>query len=164
MGDDVNSQPQPPPTWAHEGEFSTLVWQLIRHVRLVHQAKQRLLTNETLDVGALGILGQLSQCGPRRQGELADVAKLDPSTVSRHVAQLVKAGLIARQPDPADGRAVQLVPTELGLDRIAAAKQRREAMVSDALTRWSDEDVARLTELLTRLNDDIETFHQTENS
>jgi len=35
-------------------------------------------------------------------------------------------------------------------------------MISDALTRWSDEDVARLTELLTRLNDDIETFHQTE--
>jgi DNA-binding MarR family transcriptional regulator len=158
----VNNQPAPGPGWAKPGEFSNLVWELIRHARLIHQAKQRLLTNEALDVGAIGILGQLSHCGASRQGELADLAKLDPSTVSRHVAQLVKAGLITRQPDPADGRAVQLVVTDLGKDRITEAKRRREAMISDALTRWSDEDVARLTELLTRLNDDIETFHQTE--
>jgi DNA-binding MarR family transcriptional regulator len=159
----VDTQARPTPGWAQPGEFSSLVWQLIRHGRLVHQAKQKLFANETLDVGALGLLWQLAHCGASRQGELADVAKLDPSTVSRHVAQLVKASLITRQPDPADGRAVQLVLTELGRDRIAEAKKRREAMISDALTRWSDDDVARLTELLTRLNDDIETFHQTEN-
>lgn len=143
-------------------ELSALVWQLIRHVRLIHQAKQAAFANEALDVGALGMLGQLSECGARRQGELAELAKLDPSTVSRHVAQLVKAGLVTRQPDPKDGRAVQLVATDEGLDRIAQARKRRVAMVSDALAGWGNDDLAELTRLLTRLNDDLEKFHQTE--
>jgi len=147
----------------HDDEsLSTLVWQLIRHYRLVHQAKQRAFANETIDVGALGMLGQLTECGPSRQATLADVSKLDPSTVSRHVSQLVKAGLVERRPDPEDGRAVQLAPTDAGLERIAAAKHRRVALVADALTDWDEDDIAQLTRLVTRLNDDIETFHRTE--
>ena len=145
-----------------ESELAGLARQLIRHTRLIHQAKQSAFSNEALDMGALGMLFQLSECGAARQGELADLARLDPSTVSRHVAQLVKAGLVTRQPDPRDGRAVQLVATDVGLERIKQAKKRRVAMVADALTGWDDEDLARLTQLLTRLNDDIEKFHQTE--
>jgi DNA-binding MarR family transcriptional regulator len=143
-------------------ELAALAQQLIRHTRLIHQAKQTAFANEALDMGALGMLMQLSECGARRQGELADMARLDPSTVSRHVAQLVKAGLVARQPDPQDGRAVQLVATDVGLNRINQAKKRRVGMVADALTGWADEDLAQLTRLLTRLNDDLEKFHQTE--
>lgn len=143
--------------------MSALAWELIRHVRLVHQTKQRVFANEALDVGALGLLLHLTECGPSRQNELADASRLDPSTVSRHVSQLVKAGLVERRPDPEDGRAVQLAPTEAGLERLAAAKRRRVALVADAIQGWSEDDVAQLTRLVTQLNDDLEKFHRTEN-
>ena len=52
----------------------------------------------------------------------------DPSTVSRQVASLVKAGLVERQADPDDGRASILVPTELGRAKVRehSAAPRRD--------------------------------------
>src|SRR5690606_5809955 len=94
---------------------------------------------------------------PRRQGELADVTFLDPSTVSRYVAQLVRAGLVTRQADPLDGRAVQLVATPSGLPLAREAAARRQAYVGEVLADWSPDDAQALVVLLRRLNDDIES-------
>jgi DNA-binding MarR family transcriptional regulator len=141
-----------------------LVQELVRHTRLVHLIKQRAVAagQHSLDMGALGMLHQLVECGARRQGDLAERAQLDPSTVSRYVSQLVKAELVARRPDPDDGRAVQLVPTDAGRAQIARARQWREAMIADVVARWTADDLTTLTRLLNRLNDDFDTFHRTE--
>ena len=86
-----------------------------------------------LDFAALTLLFHLVRCGPRRQGELAETAMLDPSTTSRYVAQLVRADLVSRRPDPDDGRAVQLVATSAG-ERVAQElTERRDALVGSAL-------------------------------
>jgi len=45
---------------------------------------------------------------------IADGLGLTAATVSVRVRQLEKAGLLERQPDPQDGRAVQLLPTTQG--------------------------------------------------
>lgn len=143
---------------SHDDALPELVHQLVRYTRLGHQIKQRIHAHGQLDAGALGMLVQLVMSGPGRQGELAERAGLDPSTVSRHVAQLVRAGLIERRPDPDDGRALHLAPTDAGLERIAEAKRRREALLSAVLGDWSEDDLQHLAALLTRLNDAIERF------
>ena len=99
---------------------------------------------------------QLVKCGPRRQGELADLAMLDPSTVSRYVGQLARRGLVERRPDPADGRAVQLVATQRGHDTAHAMIDRRNAALRQVLAGWSESDLRTFTALLTRLNDDVD--------
>jgi DNA-binding MarR family transcriptional regulator len=81
----------------------------------------------------------------------------DPSTVSRQVAQLVDRGLVERQPDPADGRACVLVPTEAGQEVIATLRRRRDEYLAMALSGWPADDLHQLVTLLDRFITDFET-------
>jgi len=81
---------------------------------------------------------------------------LDPSTVSRYVGQLVKAGLVERRADPADGRAVQLAAGRDGEALAAEALSRREQLIGDLIADWSADDAQALVTLLGRLNDHME--------
>ena len=132
--------------------------ELIRHARILHLVKTHESTSSLtgLDSGAVTVLMFLVKGGPQRQGALADCAMLDPSTVSRYVAQLVRAGHVERRPDPADGRAVQLVATERGRAVARLIGQRRDALLRDVLAGWPAEDVRDLAVRLRRINDDFE--------
>jgi DNA-binding MarR family transcriptional regulator len=132
--------------------------ELIRHGRILHLVKARLSAESGggLDSGALAVLMHVVKSGGLRQRELAACAMLDPSTISRHVGLLVRLGHVERRPDPDDGRAVRLVATSTGLavhDRLTA---RREALMSDVLAGWTDQELDQLTGWLRRLNDDFE--------
>jgi DNA-binding MarR family transcriptional regulator len=116
------------------------------------------LVPQGLDMAAFSLLFTLVRCGPKRQGELAELALLDPSTVSRHVAQLARAGYVQRRPDPQDGRAVQLVATEGGQTLAAEIGQHRQAMITQALAAWAPQDLHHLVTLMARLNDDLDAF------
>jgi DNA-binding MarR family transcriptional regulator len=111
--------------------------------------------NEThgIEWAAYALLFQLVTGGPKRSSALAEAACVDPSTVSRQVAALVKAGLVERVPDPADGRASLLVATDRGRAVHAMRKARRVATFGRIVADWPAEDVAALTDLLARFND-----------
>jgi DNA-binding MarR family transcriptional regulator len=137
-----------------------LITELIRHARLLHLMKSRQDTPVPgVDAAAFGVLMVLVKQGPRRQGELAEATLLDPSTVSRYAAQLVKAGLVTRRPDPADGRAVQLMAAEQGIRLARETMARRSARLGEMLADWPAEDAATLIRLLRRLNDVMEAQH-----
>lgn len=135
-----------------------LVHELSRHARLLHSLKSHLVDRipAGLDGAAFGLLMAMAKCGPRRQGELAELTFLDPSTVSRYVAQLVRTGLVNRRPDPEDGRAVQLVATDEGVAVAEDAVRKRQELINGMISHWSPEDATTLVRLLRRLNDDME--------
>src|SRR4051795_4840148 len=95
-----------------EGGTSRLAEQLMRFVRLGARAKG-MLNNGDLgaEFSALMLLFPLRSLGPMRVTDLAEIKQADPSTISRQVAQLVKAGLARREADPVDGRASRLAVT-----------------------------------------------------
>ena len=143
---------------------AALTHELGRHARLLHAMKSTMaaFVPEDLELAAFPLLLALVREGPRRQGELAEMSFLDPSTVSRHVAQLAKAGYVQRRPHPQDGRAVQLVATDEGervVDEIAC---RRQDLMVAALGHWDAGDVETLVRLLARLNDDLEAARTTD--
>jgi DNA-binding MarR family transcriptional regulator len=132
--------------------------QVIRLQRAFAAMRHQLVTSgstsgDGVEWAAYGLLFQLVSDGPRRSSSLAEAACVDPSTVSRQVAQLVKAGLVERQPDPEDGRASLLVATERGRAAYAAKMVHRQRMFAHVLDGWSDDDVDALTALLARFND-----------
>ncbi len=132
--------------------------QVIRLQRAFAAMRQQLVASRsTSDDGvewaAYGLLFQLVNDGSRRSSALAETACIDPSTVSRQVAQLVKAGLVVRQSDPEDGRASLLVATERGREAYAAKLEHRQRMFARVLEGWPAEDVDTLTALLARFND-----------
>lgn len=145
-------------TEQHADAVSALAHEMVRHVRLLHVVKTGLsaATPNGLEGAEIALLMQLVKCGPRRQGELAELAMLDPSTVSRYVGQLARRGLVERRPDPADGRAVQLVATDRGHDTAHAMIDRRNAALRHILAGWSEADLRTFTAMFTRLNDDVD--------
>jgi DNA-binding MarR family transcriptional regulator len=132
--------------------------ELIRFGRLLHLLKAQLthLLPAGLDPAASQLLAWLVKQGPSRQGELAECTFLDPSTVSRRISQLVAQGLVERQADNADGRAVQLVPTEAGRALFQVIQHRREEIMQTVIASWDTSDLVQLGALLRRLNDDFE--------
>ena len=99
------------------------------------------------------LLFHLVKEGPQRSSALAEAVHVDPSTVSRQVAQLVKLGLAERRADPDDGRACLLVASTEGERIWASMQQRRNRSIGKVVADWPTEDVHRLTELLGRFND-----------
>lgn len=139
---------------------AALSHEFARHSRLMHAVKTHLGTwaPSGLDWAAFSVLFQLVKCGARRQGELAEMTMLDPSTISRYAAQLTRAGLIERRPDPDDGRAVQLGATQAGLAMHDTMIARRDELFRQTMINWTLEDVAALGALIARFNDDLEAF------
>lgn len=105
-----------------------------------------------LDGAAFGLLALLQDAGPLRASDLVARLGLDKSTVSRQVASLVGLGLVDRSADPDDGRAQVLTPSEEGAARLAQIRDARRERWEADLGHWPAEDVARLAELLHRLN------------
>lgn len=134
--------------------------ELVRHLRLSHSLKTIMSgwAPADLDWGALQVLVHLVKDGPQRQGELAEILLLDASTVSRRVAALVKLGYARRLADPVDGRAVRLAATDAGTAVFDRFRARREETLHQILATWETPDVAAFLRLLSRLNDDLDTY------
>ena len=116
-------------------------------------ASTRTTSGDGVEWAAYGLLFQLVNSGPRRSSALAEAACVDPSTVSRQVAQLVKAGLVERQSDPEDGRASLLVATDQGRAAYAAKQEHRARIFDHVLDGWAPQDVDTLARLLSQFND-----------
>ncbi len=79
---------------------------------------------------------------------LAESLMADKGQISRTVRELEDLGLIARTPDPADGRSSLLSATPEGLERLAAARGPQETILLDRLEAWSVDEIRDLTRLL----------------
>lgn len=110
------------------------------------------INGDRLDRMALMVLGALSAVGRARLSMIAERTGLDASTASRQVADLERAGLLVREVDPDDRRAILLQTTENGvrlMTRLSTGRRRRlERMLAD----WSEHDIEEFGRLLAKLN------------
>jgi DNA-binding MarR family transcriptional regulator len=111
----------------------------------------------TLERGAYPVLRLVEETGSTRLSQLAQVLNLDLSTVSRHVKQLERAGLVARTGDKLDARASLLRVTAKGRRAVAAVNEAWRRFIAEVLADWRPGDVAALGPLLERLAHDMST-------
>ncbi|WP_148573751.1 MarR family winged helix-turn-helix transcriptional regulator [Nocardioides caldifontis] len=105
----------------------------------------------------LGLLVLLDRCGPLRARELAEISRVDPSVISRQVAQLVDGGLVERAADPHDGRAQLLSLSAEGATLLAATRQAMLAVVESRLSDWDPDELRAFADQLVRLITDLST-------
>jgi DNA-binding MarR family transcriptional regulator len=108
-----------------------------------------------LPPGSIWLLHRINEAGPVRLTELATMLGVDASTMTPQTKRLEREGLIARRPDPSDGRAVLLSVTRPGRALLERAQSVRRSMLGELLTGWSERDLASAARLLTRLADSL---------
>jgi len=97
------------------------------------------------------VLAALGERDGRRMGDLSETTSIEVSTLTRLVDTMEKKGLVARQPDGADARAVVLRATPAGrrlTQRILPIAERYETV---ALAGFSAAEAKALKAALRRL-------------
>lgn len=126
-------------------ELRVVLGHLIRRLRSEHRF--------SLSQGS--VLGRLDREGPQSTSKLASAERVRPQSMGQTVAELETQGLIARSPDPTDGRSALLELTEPGRTELHEDRGRREGWLAEALEEnFSVEERATLDEavrLLARL-------------
>ena len=138
-----------------------LIAALIAAFKRVASLRSRLPATGQYDVSQTHLLIRLADLGPTRAGELAEKVCADPSTVSRQVAALVKAGFVERRADPEDGRASLLVATPAGVDQIAWHRRIRGAAMGPLIAAWTPQEREIFLRLLTDLTRGLDVHRDT---
>ncbi|AOP49791.1 MarR family winged helix-turn-helix transcriptional regulator [Streptomyces lydicus] len=114
------------------------------------------MVHPDLEPSAYGLLLRLADAGAQRATDLAGFFGVGKATMSRQLHALEKLGLVAREPDPADGRAVLVRITDEGRARFTRVRNGRRAQYARRLASWDRGEVSELARLLHRLNTEQE--------
>lgn len=117
------------------GELNSVAIHLVRRLRR---------EDESLGVtpARLSALSVLVFGGPHSISRLAEAEQVAPPTMSKIVSALEQAGLVGRQPDPSDGRAVVLSPTREGRAVMERGRRQRVGWLAGELANLSDPELA----------------------
>ncbi len=111
-----------------------------------------------LERAAYGVLVRLADNEPIRVTDLACALGVDLSTTSRQIAQLEAAGLVAREPDPDDGRASRVSLTDQGKQTLSAVRKAWRSVIREIVSDWPPEERSDLARLLAKLGDALAAY------
>lgn len=128
---------------------------LIRRIRRVIGVRARAV-HADLQPASYLMLAHLAESGPLRSSAIAETFDVDKGAVSRQVQHLVDLGLVARTPDPEDGRASLVSATEDAVRRMADVAAQRREWLDERLGGWSDDELTSFVAGLGRYNSALE--------
>ncbi|MGW5332435.1 MarR family winged helix-turn-helix transcriptional regulator [Streptomyces bauhiniae] len=134
---------------AEQAQFEELARQLSA-VGAVKRDIGRILPPDC-PAGSAAVLTLLGRNEEMRMSKLAELLAVDMSVTSRHVAHVAARGWIERSPDPADKRSRILRLTPAGNDQLTELSLRTSRLLAERLSDWTDDEVAQLIQLMTRL-------------
>ena len=133
------------------GHLEQEVGVLIRRIRRVIGERARAV-HPDLQPASYLMLSYLSSSGPQRSSVLSDRFGVDKGAISRQVQNLVDLGLVDREPDPADGRAVLVSASADAVRRMEAIARERRTWLDERLGEWSEADLRDFVGALSRYN------------
>jgi DNA-binding MarR family transcriptional regulator len=97
------------------------------------QLMRRLRTEHRFSLSQGAVLGRLDREGTMSIGDLALAERVRPQSMTQTISDLEGEGLIARRPDPADGRRILVELTDQGRDTLEADRRQREGWLASAI-------------------------------
>ncbi|MFG3494875.1 MarR family winged helix-turn-helix transcriptional regulator [Streptomyces sp. NPDC047928] len=153
-GSGTGSEAEPNRESGGDQEFLALERELAVFLRRARASSGEMAreVHPDLEPAAYGLLVRLDEAGSRRATELSAYFGVGKATMSRQLRALEDLGLIARDPDPADGRASLVRLTEEGRARFRRVRDARRERYVRKLAGWDRAEVAELARLLHQLN------------
>jgi DNA-binding MarR family transcriptional regulator len=136
----------PQPVLTHE-EVAT-------RLRVAVNRLQRRLRQESLgglSPAQASALGTINRLGRPTLGEVAALEQVRPPSMTRIVANLAKAGMVTRKPDPADRRSVRVQVTPAGVRTLERIRTMKNAFLLRRLSDLSADEQRHAEELVTLL-------------
>ena len=130
--------------------LADLFWGVARRLR--HRTRESLLPWEITPSQARA-LTVLMRHSPRRLSDLAEHLHIAPRSATEVVDDLQELGLIRRQPDPADRRAVLVSLTDAGVEAGEAIQIARRAEAEHFFATLDAADRDDLDRILRKLRD-----------
>jgi DNA-binding MarR family transcriptional regulator len=128
-------------------ELRIVLGQLVRRLRAEHR----------FPISHGAVLGRLDREGPSTTSGLAAAERMRPQSMAQVVGDLLEEGLVARRPDPSDGRRILVEITVRGVEALHQDRDRRAGWLAQAIEHEFDreerEQLLRAIPLLRRLAD-----------
>jgi DNA-binding MarR family transcriptional regulator len=142
----------PPSVDQLAGALRVSIGLLVRRLRQVP-------VGSDLTLSEISALARLDRGGPTTPGALAKQEQISPQSMGATLSGLESRGLIARSPDPDDGRRAVMSITEDGLALLRSRRDAKAQQLARALTADFSpqelEQLAAITPLLERLAQSI---------
>jgi DNA-binding MarR family transcriptional regulator len=106
--------------------------------------RMRQETGDELSPSAAAALATIDRHGPLTPSELAEIERIKRPTATRVLRSLEHDGLIARTPDPADGRSALLATTAEGAGRLRRLRGRKNAYLARRMRGMDAGELATL--------------------
>jgi DNA-binding MarR family transcriptional regulator len=133
------------------GRLEQEIGVLIRRVKRVIGERARAVHPELQPASYL-MLTFLATEGPQRSSVVSEKFNVDKGAISRQVQHLCDLGLLVREPDPADGRAMLISASADAVRRMAAVDRDRRRWLEEQLKEWSEDDLRDFVTGLGRYN------------
>jgi DNA-binding MarR family transcriptional regulator len=104
-------------------ELRVVLGQLVRRLRAEYR----------FPLAQATVLGRLDRQGPLSVSELAAAERVRPQSMAQTVGDLETEALVARNPDPDDGRRAIVELTDQGRAALEADRRQREGWLAEAI-------------------------------
>ena len=133
------------------GHLEQEVGVLIRRVKRVIGERARAV-HPDLQPASYLMLTFLASEGPQRSSVMSERFNVDKGAISRQVQHLCELGLLDREPDPVDGRAMLISASADAVHRMEAVDRDRRRWLEEQLAEWSENDLREFVASLGRYN------------
>jgi DNA-binding MarR family transcriptional regulator len=103
-------------------------------IGLLHRRMRQVRPGGDLSLPETSALARLDRAGPVTPGALAKVEQISPQSMGATLAALEARGLVARRPDPGDGRRAMMSVTEAGRQVLQDKRAARTEQLAQALS------------------------------
>jgi DNA-binding MarR family transcriptional regulator len=117
---------------------------LLRLTRMVRNQR----ADQSVTLTQLSAMGTLAVRGPLSAGELAQSERVQPPSMTKVLAALEARGLVQREQHPEDRRQAIIAITDEGLQLLDQERELRDVWMTERLAVLSDDERARLSDIV----------------
>jgi DNA-binding MarR family transcriptional regulator len=137
-----------PPAGGRDGDFA---FRLQSAIARLSRRLGRAAAGSDLTPSQVSVLGTVVRAGPLRLSELAELEGINPTMLSRIVANLSAAGLLERASDPTDRRAALVSASPEGARRRESIRRQRARALEVRMGALTPQERAALVAALPAL-------------